>query len=153
MDAPSCNGFDKNRKIILQADHLTTRANSATFADTRLIVCVCKGHHGWKKWHQQEYEEVVLGLALSEAKTAEAIIATVNAAEAIENSRPALMQQIVKETRARPTIHLRHEQVRLSDHCKFVCFGSCWGSLSSSTRPHAKTRSGPLRIDLPLGMP
>jgi hypothetical protein len=34
-----------------QADHLTTRANSATYADTRLIVCACKGAHGWKKWH------------------------------------------------------------------------------------------------------
>lgn len=29
-------------ELILQADHLTTRANSATYADTRLIVCVCK---------------------------------------------------------------------------------------------------------------
>jgi hypothetical protein len=44
---------------IHQADHLITRANSATYADTRLIVCACKGHHGWKKWHQKEYEALV----------------------------------------------------------------------------------------------
>jgi hypothetical protein len=58
-DAPSCNGFDKSGKLIHQADHLVTRANSATYADPRLVACVCKGHHGWKKWHQKEYEAVV----------------------------------------------------------------------------------------------
>lgn len=33
---------------VLQADHLITRANSATFGDTRLVVCVCRSCHGWK---------------------------------------------------------------------------------------------------------
>jgi hypothetical protein len=47
-DAPSCGGFTKDGRLILQADHLITRANSATFADPRLVVCVCKAHHGWK---------------------------------------------------------------------------------------------------------
>jgi hypothetical protein len=56
---PACNGVRKDGQLILQADHLVTRANSATYADTRLIVCVCKGHHGWKKWHQKRYEGVV----------------------------------------------------------------------------------------------
>jgi hypothetical protein len=41
-----CSGFAKDGHLILQADHLITRANSATYADTRLIVCVCKGIHG-----------------------------------------------------------------------------------------------------------
>lgn len=45
---PPCNGYAKDSHLILQADHLITRSNSATYADTRLIVCVCKGHHGWK---------------------------------------------------------------------------------------------------------
>ncbi len=60
-DVSGCNGFTKTepRRLILQADHLITRSNSATYADTRLIVCVCQGHHGWKKWHQKEYETVV----------------------------------------------------------------------------------------------
>ena len=43
-----CTGFAKDGHLILQADHLLSRSNSATFADTRLIVCVCKGIHGWK---------------------------------------------------------------------------------------------------------
>lgn len=43
----------------LQADHLITRANSATYADTRLIVCVCSGCHGWKHWHKEEYDALV----------------------------------------------------------------------------------------------
>lgn len=44
----TCTGLTKYGDVILQADHLVTRANSATYADTRLIVCVCKGIHGWK---------------------------------------------------------------------------------------------------------
>jgi hypothetical protein len=56
---PSCNGYAKDGHLILQADHLVTRANSATYADTRLVVCVCKGHHGWKKWNEQRYNEIV----------------------------------------------------------------------------------------------
>ncbi len=45
---PPCNGYAKDGHLILQADHLVSRSNSATYADTRLIVCVCRGHHGWK---------------------------------------------------------------------------------------------------------
>jgi hypothetical protein len=57
---PACNGYRKSDgELILQADHLITRANSATYADTRLIVCVCQGHHGWKKWHKEEYDALV----------------------------------------------------------------------------------------------
>jgi len=44
---------------IIQADHLITRANSATFADTRLIVCLCKGCHLWKKYHEAEYNDLI----------------------------------------------------------------------------------------------
>ena len=47
-DVPSCGGYAKDGHIILQADHLITRANSATYADPRLVVTVCKAHHGWK---------------------------------------------------------------------------------------------------------
>lgn len=56
---PICNGYAKDGHLIHQADHLLTRANSATYADTRLIVCVCKGHHGWKKWNERRYNEIV----------------------------------------------------------------------------------------------
>lgn len=56
---PYCNAYAKDGHLILQADHLVTRANSATYADTRLIVCICKGHHGWKKWNEARYNEIV----------------------------------------------------------------------------------------------
>ena len=46
-------------KSVIQADHLITRANSATFADTRLIVCLCRPCHGWKHWHEKEYDQLV----------------------------------------------------------------------------------------------
>lgn len=60
--APACNGYRTDGKLVLQADHLITRANSATYADPRLIICVCKGHHGWKKWHPKEYDALVTTL-------------------------------------------------------------------------------------------
>lgn len=44
---------------VFQADHLVTRANSATYADTRLIVCLCRNCHGWKHWHKEEYDALV----------------------------------------------------------------------------------------------
>lgn len=43
-----CTGYAKDGHLVLQADHLISRSNSATYADTRLVVCVCKGIHGWK---------------------------------------------------------------------------------------------------------
>src|SRR5258708_5176717 len=33
-------------QAVLQADHLISRSNSATFADERLVVCLCKSCHG-----------------------------------------------------------------------------------------------------------
>ena len=45
---------------ILQADHLITRSNSATYADSRLVVCLCKNcHGGWKQWHKEDYDALV----------------------------------------------------------------------------------------------
>jgi hypothetical protein len=58
-NVPDCNGYAKDGHLILQADHLITRANAATYPDTRLIVCVCKGHHGWKRWNEARYNEIV----------------------------------------------------------------------------------------------
>lgn len=65
-----CTGFAKDGHLILQADHLLSRGNSATFADTRLIVCVCKGIHGWKSLgnnlRKAEYDERVAKLISKE---------------------------------------------------------------------------------------
>ena len=54
----NCEGYI-NENVVLQADHLVTRANSATFADTRLIVCLCRNCHAWKHWNEKEYEKLV----------------------------------------------------------------------------------------------
>jgi hypothetical protein len=61
----------------LQAEHLLTRSNSATFADLRNVVCLCQYHHiFWKPQHTRlywEYIEEIIGperwkwLALAEA--------------------------------------------------------------------------------------
>jgi hypothetical protein len=60
---PECGGYANNGQIIYQADHLISRSNSATFADTRLIVCLCRDHHAWKSLgsnaRKKEYDELV----------------------------------------------------------------------------------------------
>jgi hypothetical protein len=64
-DLRNCGGeaVVEGEKIIsnrtIQADHILTRANSATFADTRLIVCICSGCHMWKKYHENEYNDLI----------------------------------------------------------------------------------------------
>ena len=52
-----CSGCRKDGELILQADHLIERSNSATYADTRLIVCVCKGLHCWKHFKKSNHDE------------------------------------------------------------------------------------------------
>ena len=51
-----CGGNLDTEGVVIQADHLITRSNSATFADTRLIVCICKSCHGWKRWNANMYD-------------------------------------------------------------------------------------------------
>jgi hypothetical protein len=72
-DFPQCGGFRKDGEPIYQADHLITRANSATFADTRLIVCLCRDHHAWKSMggnaRKAEYDAIVKKL-ISPARVA-----------------------------------------------------------------------------------
>ncbi len=48
--------------IVWQAEHLIERSNSATYADTRLVVLVCKNCHGWKHFkdsNKEQYDEWV----------------------------------------------------------------------------------------------
>lgn len=53
----------KDGHMVLQADHLVTRANNATFGDTRLIVCLCQSHHGgFKQWNKADYDKVMRGV-------------------------------------------------------------------------------------------
>lgn len=58
-DKRSCGAILGHTGHVFQADHLITRANSATYADTRLIVCICRDCHGWKHWHKEEYDSLV----------------------------------------------------------------------------------------------
>jgi len=54
-----CGGTLDTEGVVIQADHLITRANVATYADSRLVVCVCKRCHAWKHWHEKEYDVLV----------------------------------------------------------------------------------------------
>lgn len=59
-EAHACGGYNTKGELILQAEHLITRSNSATFADMRNIVCLCKRHHGFfKPQHSRLYWELI----------------------------------------------------------------------------------------------
>ncbi len=56
----ACGGRRGDGELILQAEHLVTRANSATYGDMRNIVCICWRHHGYfKPQHSKLYWEVI----------------------------------------------------------------------------------------------
>jgi hypothetical protein len=63
-----CNGVPG--EAVLQADHLISRSNSATYADTRLIVCLCRPCHAWKSLgsnlRKNEYDALVKTLLPAE---------------------------------------------------------------------------------------
>ena len=51
---------NKNDEPILQAEHLNSRSNTATFGDMRNIVLLCKYHHiFWKPKNSQLYWELI----------------------------------------------------------------------------------------------
>jgi hypothetical protein len=54
-----CGGEVDVKGVVLQADHLITRAYAETYADSRLVVCVCRPCHFWKKHHKEEYDDLV----------------------------------------------------------------------------------------------
>jgi hypothetical protein len=55
-----CGGFRKDGGLILQAEHLHTRSNAASFSDSRLVICICKRHHiYYKPQHADEYYRIV----------------------------------------------------------------------------------------------
>lgn len=62
-EAGNCGGYTNAGDLILQAEHLHTRANSASFADPRLVVCMCKRHHiYWKPQYPDDYYRIVKGI-------------------------------------------------------------------------------------------
>jgi hypothetical protein len=54
----------------IQADHLISRANSATYADPHLVVCVCRPCHAWKSLggnlRKAQYDALVRTLLLAD---------------------------------------------------------------------------------------
>lgn len=44
-------------EVVWQAEHLIERSNSATFADHRLVVLVCKNCHGWKHFKKSNHDQ------------------------------------------------------------------------------------------------
>ena len=57
-----CGGHRTDGEIILQFDHLNTRARNISYGDVRLGICVCKRHHlYYKKQHPFEYERCAIG--------------------------------------------------------------------------------------------
>lgn len=52
-----CGGEAGVEGVVLQADHLIERSNSATYADPRLVVCVCRRCHGWKHFKKSNHDE------------------------------------------------------------------------------------------------
>ena len=43
--------------VVWQAEHLIERSNSATYADLRLIVLICKNCHGWKHFKKSNHDQ------------------------------------------------------------------------------------------------
>ncbi len=72
-DVRHCGGELGIEGVVFQADHLISRSNSATFADSRLVVCVCKRCHGWKSVgsnkRKTEYDELVKPLLSNKIQT------------------------------------------------------------------------------------
>ena len=55
-----CGGYRKDGELILQGEHLHTRARAISYADHRLMVCLCRNHHiFYKKQFPDEYYRIV----------------------------------------------------------------------------------------------
>lgn len=58
-EAGACGGYRNDGELILQAEHLESRAHAASFSDPRLVVCICKRHHiYWKPQYSKRYNEL-----------------------------------------------------------------------------------------------
>lgn len=51
-----CNHIVGMPGVVFQAEHLIERSNSATYADSRLVVCVCRDCHGWKHFKKSNHD-------------------------------------------------------------------------------------------------
>ena len=59
-EAGACGGYRNDGELILQAEHLVTRANAVSYGDMRNIVCLCRHHHGhWKPENSLRYWQFI----------------------------------------------------------------------------------------------
>lgn len=60
-ESGACGGYGPvSGLLILQAEHLRSRAYSSTYADPRNIVCLCSHHHGhWKERNSALYWDII----------------------------------------------------------------------------------------------
>lgn len=57
--AGNCGGYRNDGELILQAEHLHTRASAQSFSDSRLVVCICRNHHiFWKPQYSDTYNDL-----------------------------------------------------------------------------------------------
>lgn len=55
-----CGPYRTDGELVLQAEHLVTRADSRSYADMDNIICLCKRHHFYfKKQHGAVYWHIV----------------------------------------------------------------------------------------------
>lgn len=58
-EAGRCGGYANDGHLILQYDHLNSRAHSISYGDTRFGICVCERHHiFWKRQYPAQYETI-----------------------------------------------------------------------------------------------
>lgn len=56
----NCGSYRNDGQLILQAEHLHSRANANSFSDSRLVVCCCQRHHiYYKAQYGDEYYRIV----------------------------------------------------------------------------------------------
>ncbi|HXP70741.1 MAG TPA: hypothetical protein VOA88_15775 [Candidatus Dormibacteraeota bacterium] len=59
-EAGPCGPRRSDGQLILQADHLVSRARSVSFGDMRNIVCLCRNHHIYfKQRHGRLYWDLI----------------------------------------------------------------------------------------------
>lgn len=60
METGACGPMKKDGKPVYQAEHLNSRSNAISFADSRNCVLLCSRHHiYWKPQHSKRYWEII----------------------------------------------------------------------------------------------
>ena len=52
-----CSGWRADGELVMQYDHLNSRAYNVSYANPDCGVVICKGLHLWKKYHKDTYDK------------------------------------------------------------------------------------------------